>query len=52
MEVEIRLTDNNKELFFPTSTDLNRLTEDQLRDYLDEYKNGDFWRADYVLVLL
>lgn len=48
MEVEIRLTDNNKELFFPTSTDLNRLTEDQLRVYLDEFKTGDFRRAAFV----
>ena len=46
MELPINLGGNrSQELTFPVSTNLNLLTEDQMRSYLDDFKIGDFRRA-------
>lgn len=49
MELPINLGGNrSQELTFPVSTNLNLLTEDQMRSYLDDFKTGDFRRAAFV----
>src|SRR5574344_1525397 len=49
MEIPISLGGNrSQELMFPVSTNLNLLTEEQMRSYLDDFKTGDFRRAAFV----
>jgi hypothetical protein len=49
MELEIGIGSKSEtELSFPTSTNLGTLTEDQMRQYLDEFKTGDFRRAAFI----
>ena len=49
MDLPINLGGNRlQELTFPVSTNLNLLTEEQMRSYLDDFKTGDFRRAAFV----
>lgn len=49
MELEIGFGSKSEtELSFPTSTNLGTLTEDQMRQYLDEFKTGDFRKAAFI----